>query len=94
MTQTLKYIFSNPILKTSKISFFISIMAPINGDLLNKIEELKEMIWLMDQRGQNPRDDLIFINQDTHLVNQAISIALGVPYEPPQLDESSGMYFE
>jgi hypothetical protein len=49
MTQTLKDIFSNPILKTYKISyFFISIIAPTNADLLNKIEELKEMIWQMN----------------------------------------------
>jgi hypothetical protein len=95
MPQTLKDIFSNLILKTYKISyFFISIMTPTNVDILNKIEELKEMIRQMDLRRQNLRYDLIFINQTMHLVNQGMFIALGVPYEPPQLDESSGMYFE
>jgi hypothetical protein len=95
MPQTLKDVCSNPILKNYKISYFlISIMAPTNVDLLNKIEELKEMIRQMNPWGENRRDDLIFINQAMNLVNQVMSIALGVPYEPPWLDQSSGMYFE
>jgi hypothetical protein len=52
------------------------------------------MIQQMDPRGQNPRYDLIFINQTMHLVNQAMSKAFGVYYEPPQLDDSSDIYFE
>jgi hypothetical protein len=55
-------------------------MTTTNIDLLNQIEELKEMIRQMNPRVQNPRDDLIFIN---HLMNQAMSKALGVHYESP-----------
>jgi hypothetical protein len=55
-------------------------MAPTNADLLNEIEELKEMIPQMDPQVQYQKDDLIFINHLMILINQVRTKTLRVLY--------------
>jgi hypothetical protein len=55
-------------------------MAPTNADLLNEIEELKEMIPQMDPQVQYQKDDLIFINYLMILINQVRTKTLRVLY--------------
>jgi hypothetical protein len=41
---------------------------------------------------QSQRDEVILLYQAIISMNQVMTKALGVPYEPPQLDMETGMY--
>jgi hypothetical protein len=58
-------------------------MAPIKVDLLNKIKNLKVIIRKKDQQMQSQRDEVISLYKVMISMNQAMTKALGVPYEPP-----------
>jgi hypothetical protein len=82
-------------MKICKISSFFPVspvMTPIKAELLNKIKNLKEIIRQNDQQMQSKKDKVISLYQAMISMNQAMTKALGVPYEPSQLDISTGMY--
>jgi uncharacterized coiled-coil protein SlyX len=82
-------------MKICKISSYFSVslgMTPIKADMLNEIENLNAQLRQKDQQMQSQRDELISLYQAMTSMNQAIVKALGVPYEPPQLDMEMGMY--
>jgi hypothetical protein len=41
---------------------------------------------------QSQKEEVISLYQAIISINQAMTKALGVPYEPPRLDISTGMY--
>jgi hypothetical protein len=51
------------------------------SELLNEIENLKEIIKQKDQQMQSQKDELISLSQTMILMNQAMTKAFGVSYE-------------
>jgi hypothetical protein len=67
-------------------------MTPTKAEPLAEIEELKEVIRQKDLRLRSQHDELVSLNQVMILMNQTMIKALGVPYEPPQLDDTTCNY--
>jgi hypothetical protein len=67
-------------------------MTPTKAEPLAEIEELKEVIRQKDLRLRSQHDELVSLNQVMILINQTMIKALGEPYEPPQLDDTTCNY--